>query len=180
LHCESSVAGIENRQPAQAIEGTPICANHCRTAGSPSTNGALHAIEYFGRLRPRQYYRYPLWSLRTDNFVKKGQIYFQDFFVEKKKRAKSLILGGRRDLAANSEIGEEGLNLGGTKIPRWSITLVLYESLDPLYVGNFGSITIMMGTKHVSRLFHESLRHATKHPFSQTTYHPSHTAYIGH
>jgi hypothetical protein len=37
-------------------------------------------------------------------------------------------LGGRRDLAANSEIGEEGLNLGGTKIAPCSITVVLGQS----------------------------------------------------
>ncbi len=91
-----------------------------------------HAIQDFSRLGPRQYYRYAYWPFRTDDFVQKRQVYFQDFLVKKKQGTKRLVLCGRRDFTASSKIGKKGLNLGGTEFAWWSITVVLYESLDPL------------------------------------------------
>jgi len=167
------------RPPCPAPCRAPECPGQRPFAAQGAERATLHATEHFGRLRPRQHYRYAYRPFRTNYFIQQRQVNFQYFFVKKQKRAERLVLCRRRNLATSCKIGEERLNLGGTELARWSIAVVLYEPLDPLNISNFGAITIMIGTKYISSLFHESLRHSTIRPLSHSKYHPLYQAYIG-
>ena len=85
--------------------------------------------------------------LAGTNCVDRPDFLLQNLALEEKQRTEGLILGGGRDVAVNSQVGNESLDFGAAHFFRVAFVVEEDEALDPVQIGVFRADGIVLRLK---------------------------------
>ena len=87
------------------------------------------------------------------------QVFVEDFAVEEKESAESLILRGGRDISLLGEVGQEGLDFGGAQFGGVTLVVEKDKAADPIHVSFLGAIGVMLDAQGITYLIEQFFRH---------------------
>ena len=97
--------------------------------------------------------RMPFGTDRLEFFVNRD---IEHSFVKENNCIEGLTLGGGGHLLLNCQMGQEGFNLAFTHIPGMGLTPMVPDiAHDPIAIGLFGAIGVVVIPQDLSNLIHE-------------------------
>ena len=91
----------------------------------------------------RQHHRQAPRSLGADDLVEPGQFVLQHLLVQEQDGGLGLVLGGRRHLALDRQVGQKGRDLWRAHVARVALATKKNEAARPVDIGLFGTNRIV-------------------------------------
>ena len=90
-----------------------------------------------------QDHRQALWPLGANRALDASRLDLEHLLVKEEQGAEGLVLRRGRDLPFDSQVREEGVDLGRAHLPRMTLVVEEDEALDPSGVGVLGADAVV-------------------------------------
>ena len=119
--------------------------------------GARQLIQDLAHFFSGQHGGQTFWSLGADGMDGQIQVLLENLAVQEEQRVEGLVLGGGSNFLLDSQVGEEGFDLGAAHFPRMAFVVEEDVAFDPVNIGLLGADGVVFAPDGLTDLVKELL-----------------------